>query len=268
MTHNPRIQAGFQTQYIDGLDLIPKLMHKAFEDRRAAYKPGRYAAGIDPHEVPRRPVDTSRGGVSQGLYAPTQRYQPPKTTQGHPYTQEGGPGPELGNSQLLATPLQTTNERVKGRSPSRQFRREKTLSENQRWPDYAWFKGDAGESAREQSLQQLQRKMKDPNSKNFHKFIHDARSKFDLDRSGKVTYREFYSVLNRYSDDVTPKEFQNLVRAYDRNGTGYVEYERLASDLAQIQGPKHKQDFHAERVRDQIIRGNGGGFNHVQVHSL
>ena len=124
---------------------------------------------------------------------------------------------------MLATPLQTTNQPVTGRSPSRRFRREKIISENQRWPHAAWYKGDAGQQARHESLVQLQQKMKGPNSKNFHKLVHDARTKFDLDRSGKITYREFYSTLNRYADGVSPTEFQNLVKAYDEQGTGYVK---------------------------------------------
>jgi hypothetical protein len=187
MSQNPHISAGFHTPYVDGLDLIPKLMHQAFEDRRVRYQPGRFAGGIDPHEIPPRPVDRPRGGVSQGLYAPTEEYRPPVTTTGEQYTREGGPAPELGRSQLLATPLQTANAPVGGATPSRVFRRQTVIDENQRWPDAAWYKGDAGVLAREESVRQLQRKMKDPNSKNFHKFIHDARTKFDLDRTGKVT---------------------------------------------------------------------------------
>ena len=268
MTANPSIQANFQTQFIDGLDLIPRLMHKAFEDRRAGYQPGRFAGGVDPHEVPRRPVDTPRGGVSQGLYAPTQSYQPPQTSAGGQYTREGGPGPELGRSQLLAGPIQTTRQPVTGASPSRRFRREKIIDENQRWPEAAWFKPDGGEVERQTSVQQLQRKMTLPNSKNFHKFVHDARSKYDLDRTGKITYREFYSTLNQYTEGVSPQEFQNLVKAYDKEGSGYVQYERLAADLAGLQGESKAQNFHAERVRDQIIRGNGGGFNPLQVRQV
>ncbi len=45
-------------------------------------------------------------------------------------------------------------------------------------------------------------------------------------------------------------------------------YEQLAADLAQLQGPAPARDFHAERVRDQIIRGNGGGFNSLQVRQV
>jgi hypothetical protein len=297
MSLDPHINAKFQTPFVDGLDLIPKLMHKAFEDRRAGYQPPRHTGGVDPYERPYRPVDTPRGGVSQGLYAPTAHYRPPASSSGELYTREGGPAPELGRTHMLATPLQASIGHAAGATvPSRQFRREKRINENQHWPDIAWYKpgavteatggggvggggggsggadgGGGGGGADPALLQQLSRKMTGPHMQNFHKLVHDARTRFDLDRSGKLTYREFYAALNRccgadaHGTDVTPDEFQRLVRAYDRNGTGYVPYEQVAADLARQQGPGKQRDFHAERVRDQIKRGGGLGFNHHQV---